>query len=79
MLSAARRDAVCKPAGLGHTGGLAGVGHPDAEMRQTAWQSGLCSSSCWGSVTPDFHGEIIAELERLRESGTVRVAMLPLA
>ena len=22
---------------------------------------------------PDFHGEIIAELERLRESGTVRV------
>src|SRR6201989_3173750 len=26
-----------------------------------------------GFSQPDFHGEIIAELERLRESGTVRV------
>ena len=26
-----------------------------------------------GFQHPDFHGEIIAELERLRESGTVRV------
>src|SRR5712672_234731 len=26
-----------------------------------------------GFSHPDFHGEIIAELERLRESGTVRV------
>jgi uncharacterized membrane protein len=26
-----------------------------------------------GFTNPDFHGEIIAELERLRQSGTVRV------
>src|SRR5437763_505724 len=26
-----------------------------------------------GFVEPDFHGEVIAELERLRESDTVRV------
>src|SRR5438876_3588381 len=26
-----------------------------------------------GFVQPDFHGEVIAELERLRESDTVRV------
>ena len=26
-----------------------------------------------GFITPDFHGEVIAELERLRESDTVRV------
>ena len=32
-----------------------------------------CSSSSWGSAIPNFHGEVIAELERLRESDTVRV------
>ena len=37
------------------------------------WPSGRYSSSCWDSSNPDFHGEIIAELERLRESDTVRV------
>jgi hypothetical protein len=31
------------------------------------------SSTCWASTNPEFHGEIIAELERLRESDTVRV------
>ena len=34
---------------------------------------GLCSSSCWVSNHPHFHGEIINELERLRESDTIRV------
>ena len=40
---------------------------------ERTWQSGLYSSSVLGFHHPDFHGEIIAELERLRESGTVRV------
>jgi len=31
------------------------------------------SSSCWASSTRNFSGEIIEELERLRESDTVRV------
>jgi hypothetical protein len=30
-----------------------------------------------GFENPDFHGEIIAELERLRESDTVRVIDAP--
>jgi hypothetical protein len=40
--------------------------------RDESWQLGLCSSSCCGSAGPQFHGEIISELERLRESDTVR-------
>jgi uncharacterized membrane protein len=37
------------------------------------WQLVLYSSSCSVSNIPTFHGEIIAELERLHASGTVRV------
>ena len=37
------------------------------------WRSDRFSSSCWALTHPEFHGEIIAELERLRESDTVRV------
>ena len=33
----------------------------------------LYNCSSLASSEPDFHGEIIAELERLRESDTVRV------
>jgi uncharacterized membrane protein len=41
--------------------------------RACSGRSGPLSSSCWASATPEFHGEIIAELERLKESDTVRV------
>src|SRR5205085_2391963 len=34
---------------------------------------GLVQPLVLGFVEPDFHGEVIAELERLRESDTVRV------
>ena len=37
------------------------------------WRLDPSSCSCWASTAPNFHGEIIAELERLRESDTVRV------
>ena len=41
--------------------------------RRKQWRLGLCSSLFWDSSNPDFHGEIIAELERLRASDTIRV------
>ena len=41
--------------------------------KEQPWRSGPFSSSCSASSHPEFHGEIIAELERLKESDTVRV------
>jgi hypothetical protein len=41
--------------------------------RKPSWPSDRCSSSSLGFNHPNFHGEVIEELERLRESDTVRV------
>ena len=46
--------------------------HRGVDERKRPWRSDL--SSCWCSVLhPDFHGEVIGELERLKENDTVRV------
>src|ERR1700744_6451139 len=41
--------------------------------RGTAMATGPVQLIVLGFNQPDFHGEIIAELERLRETGTIRV------
>ena len=43
------------------------------DRKEREWRSDQSSSSCSGFNHPEFHGEIIEELERLRESDTVRV------
>src|SRR4051794_25204284 len=67
-------------------GAISGSSDPD-DARRTAGRQGRCfTRSRRGSMAigpvqlivlgfehPEFHGEIIAELERLKESGTVRV------
>ena len=41
--------------------------------RERSYGHWACAADRVGVQPPDFHGEIIAELERLRESDTVRV------
>ena len=59
------RDAAGRHLGNNHLAGRT--------RRGRTWQSDRCNCWCWGSANPDFHGEIIEELERLSESDTVRV------
>ena len=54
----------------------ADAGRTDSRLdrgKDLIWLLDRCSSSCWASSHPNFHGEVIAELERLHENGMVRV------
>ena len=48
-------------------------GSPVPTREEQAHGDRTCPAHRAGFPEPDFHGEIIAELERLRESDTVRV------
>jgi uncharacterized membrane protein len=61
------------PASTGQHGAvLPGAGQP-TDRREAEMAIGPVQLIVLGFQHPDFHGEIIAELERLRESDTVRV------
>src|SRR4051812_27669266 len=70
-----RNDCLTRDAGTEHHsgdgGGWFGLGNGNRKDRDMA--IGPVQLLVLGFNQPDFHGEVIAELERLRESDTVRV------
>jgi hypothetical protein len=47
--------------------------HPSIRRKRQENGNWACAAHRAGVHQPDFHGEIIAELERLHNGGTVRV------